>query len=81
MKALVQESVRKALEHCFEDGSLTSGRVPAIVVEKPGQEDTGILLPTPPCFWRKPKRGPPVLSQRPLSPICKGQQRYFPALK
>ncbi|HTP66670.1 MAG TPA: arginine--tRNA ligase [Geobacteraceae bacterium] len=41
MKELVKESVKNALEHCFADGSLSSGKLPAIVVERPANAEHG----------------------------------------
>ena len=41
MKELVKESLRRAMESCFSDGSLTSGQIPPIVVEKPAHEEHG----------------------------------------
>ncbi|HEX9023425.1 MAG TPA: arginine--tRNA ligase [Geobacteraceae bacterium] len=41
MKELVKESVKSALERCYADGSLSSGKIPAIVVEKPANEEHG----------------------------------------
>ena len=59
MKALVQESVRKALERCFEDGSLTSGRLPSIVVEKPAQEEHGDFATNAAMLLAKAEKKPP----------------------
>lgn len=59
MKELVQESIRKALERCFSDGSLTSGRVPAIVVEKPAHEEHGDFATNAAMLMAKEERKPP----------------------
>jgi arginyl-tRNA synthetase len=41
MKEFLVDFVRKGLEKCFADGSLTSGEIPAIVIEKPAHEEHG----------------------------------------
>jgi len=41
MKEAVKKSIGTALESCFADGSLVSGSLPSIVVEKPAHEEHG----------------------------------------
>ena len=41
MKEGVRTLVREGLERCFADGSLSSGEMPAVVIEKPAHEEHG----------------------------------------
>jgi arginyl-tRNA synthetase len=41
MRELLRDLVRKGLENCFTDGSLHSGCIPNIVIEKPAHEEHG----------------------------------------
>ena len=41
MKEQVRQTVRKALESCYAEGTLTSGEFPAIVIEKPAHAEHG----------------------------------------
>ncbi|KAF0220723.1 MAG: arginyl-tRNA [Geobacteraceae bacterium] len=41
MKELLIELVRKGLERCFADGTLSSGLLPTIIIEKPAHADHG----------------------------------------
>ncbi|WP_366919081.1 arginine--tRNA ligase [Geobacter sp.] len=41
MKESVRLLVREGLERCFADGSLSSGEMPAVVIEKPAHEEHG----------------------------------------
>jgi arginyl-tRNA synthetase len=59
MKELVQESVRSALERCFSDRSLVSGRVPSIVVEKPAHEEHGDFATNIAMLLAKDEKKPP----------------------
>ena len=59
MKEQVQESIRSALERCFSDGSLASGRVPSIVVEKPAHEEHGDFATNVAMLLAKEERKPP----------------------
>jgi arginyl-tRNA synthetase len=59
MKELVQESVRSALERCFSDRSLASGRVPALVVERPAHEEHGDFATNIAMLLAKDEKKPP----------------------
>ncbi len=41
MKEQLRDLVRKGLESCFADGTLTSGQIPTIVIEKPAHAEHG----------------------------------------
>ncbi len=64
MKELVQESIRAALAACFADGSLSSGRFPAIQVEKPAHEEHGDFASNVAMLLAKDeKRAPRAIAQ------------------
>ena len=41
MKVLLRQLVREVLEDCFADGTLTSGEIPALLIEKPAHAEHG----------------------------------------
>src|SRR5512135_505723 len=59
MKELVKESIISALERCYADGSLTSGKIPAIVVEKPANEEHGDFATNAAMLLAREERKPP----------------------
>ncbi len=59
MKELVRKSIIAALDRCFSDGSLKSGRVPAIVVEKPANEEHGDFASNAAMLMAKEEKKPP----------------------
>jgi arginyl-tRNA synthetase len=59
MKELVKESLRRAMESCFADGSLTSGQIPPIVVEKPAHEEHGDFASNAAMLTAKAEKKPP----------------------
>ncbi len=64
MKELVQESIRAALAACFADGTLSSGRFPAIQVEKPAHEEHGDFASNVAMLLAKDeKRAPRAIAQ------------------
>jgi arginyl-tRNA synthetase len=59
MKELVKDSLRRAMESCFADGSLTSGQIPPIVVEKPAHEEHGDFASNAAMLMAKAEKKPP----------------------
>lgn len=59
MKDTVRELVRVALEGAFADGSLTSGHLPDIVVEKPALEEHGDFACTAAMLMAKAEKKAP----------------------
>ena len=77
MKALVEESVRKALERCFENGSLISGRIPSIVVEKPAQEEHGDFATNAAMLLAKAeKKSPRAVAEAIVAHLPGGTEKF-----
>ncbi len=59
MKDLLRDLVREALEGCFADGTLTSGDIPAIVIEKPAHAEHGDFATNAAMLMAKAERKSP----------------------
>jgi arginyl-tRNA synthetase len=59
MKEVVKKSILTAIESCFADGSLTSGQIPPIVVEKPAHEEHGDFASNVAMLMAKAEKKPP----------------------
>jgi len=59
MKKLLQGRVRKCLESCYADGSMTSGRVPEIIIEVPAHSEHGDFASNIAMLLAKDEKKPP----------------------
>ncbi|MRR59232.1 MAG: arginine--tRNA ligase [Deltaproteobacteria bacterium] len=59
MKKLLQGRVRKCLESCYADGSMTSGRVPEIIIEVPAHSEHGDFATNVAMLLAKDEKKPP----------------------
>jgi arginyl-tRNA synthetase len=59
MKDQLRDIIIRALESCFADGTLTSGTIPAIVIEKPAHEEHGDFATNAAMLMSKAERKPP----------------------
>jgi arginyl-tRNA synthetase len=60
MKEQVRQTVRKALESCYADGTLASGQLPAIVIEKPAHAEHGDFATNAAMLLAKAEKKAPV---------------------
>jgi len=59
MKDQLRDIIIQALEACFADGSLASGTIPAIVIEKPAHAEHGDFATNAAMLMAKAERKPP----------------------
>jgi arginyl-tRNA synthetase len=59
MKDQLRDIIIQALEACFADGSLTSGAIPAIVIEEPAHAEHGDFATNAAMLMAKAERKPP----------------------
>jgi len=59
MKKLLQGRVRKCLESCYADGSMTSGRVPEIIIEVPSHAEHGDFATNVAMLLARDEKKPP----------------------
>jgi arginyl-tRNA synthetase len=63
MKEILCDLIRQGLESCFADGSLASGEIPAIVIEKPAHEEHGDFATNVAMLMaRSEKKAPKVIA-------------------
>lgn len=59
MKEVLSDLIRKGLGDCFADGSLSSGHVPDIMIEKPANEEHGDFATNVAMVMAKPEKKAP----------------------
>jgi arginyl-tRNA synthetase len=59
MKDLLRDLVGKAVESCFADGTLTSGTIPAVLIEKPAHAEHGDFATNVAMSMAKAEKMPP----------------------
>jgi arginyl-tRNA synthetase len=77
MKELVKDSLRRAMEGCFADGSLTSGQIPLIVVEKPAHEEHGDFASNAAMLMAKAEKKPPRAVAEAIARHLQGDSEIF----
>jgi arginyl-tRNA synthetase len=81
MKEQVREAVRNALERCFADGTLASGVVPTLVVERPALAEHGDFATNLAMLLAKAEKKPPRLVAEALVAHLRGSADIFAAVE
>lgn len=77
MKELVRQLVREQLEECFADGTLTSGPLPAPVIEKPAHAEHGDFATNVAMLLAKAEKKPPRVIAETLAKRLEGSAEIF----
>src|SRR5512144_1168937 len=77
MKDLLRELLRKGLESCFADGTLASGQVPPLVIEKPAHAEHGDFATNVAMLMAKAEKKPPRVVAETLVRQLTGSSAIF----
>ncbi|HLO24542.1 MAG TPA: arginine--tRNA ligase [Geobacteraceae bacterium] len=77
MKDLLRELIRKGLESCFADGTLVSGQVPSLVIEKPAHAEHGDFATNVAMLMAKAEKKPPRVVAETLVRHLSGSSAIF----